>query len=259
MSDGGVRASNWRPASQWTPSGEDVIDVWRLDLAVTEQDWSLLAPDEVERARRIVVERKRDQRASSRAHLRRILSLYVNVDPESLQFEYGEHGKPGLAEGPDDPTERRSPARQRNPTFNLSHSQTVGLVGVTRDSRIGIDVEHAREVRDFSGLAQRFFSADESVALQGLPDAERPAAFYRAWTRKEAYVKALGTGLSFPSDGFTIEYTSDGPGRIVTTDMPGDDPSVWRFADVDLGVGFAGAICFEGPDRPIRWWEIRVP
>lgn len=233
----------WRPARDWTPPSEDVIDVWRLDLTILDEDWDLLSPDESERATRIVVGEKRDQKAAGRAHLRRILSRYLDADPKSLRFEYGEHGKPGLAEHLD-------------PRFNLSHSEKVGLVGVTRDVRIGVDVEQARGGRAFSDLAHRFFSVEESVALDELTESERPAAFYRAWTRKEAYLKALGTGLSFPPNGFTIDYTGEGPGHLVTTDMPGDDPAAWRFADVELGSDFVGAICFEGPERPIRWWEV---
>ena len=158
----------WPPARDWTPLGEHFIDVWRLDLTVLKEDWDLLSPDESVRASRIVVEEKQDQKASSRAHLRRILARYVDADPKSLRFEYGEHGKPGLAENP-------------NPRFNLSHSEKVGLVGVTTDVRIGIDVEQARGGRAFSALAHRFFSVEESTALEELTESERPAAFYRAW------------------------------------------------------------------------------
>ncbi len=232
---------SWRPADAWTPPSDDVVDVWRLDLTVVDEDWDILSPDESARATRIVIGEKRDQKAASRAQLRRILSRYLDSDPRGLRFEYGEHGKPGLPEHPD-----RS--------FNLSHSEKVGLVGVTRDIRLGVDVERARARRDFSGLAKRFFSAEESEALHELAESQWPAAFYRAWTRKEAYLKALGTGLTFPSNGFTIDFTGEGPGRVVATDMPGDDAAIWRFADVQLGAGFTGAICFEGPERAIRWW-----
>ena len=232
---------DWRSPRDWTPLTDNAVDVWRLDLTVTEEDWEILSPDESERARRIVVEGKRSQKASSRAQLRRILALYVESEPGTLRFEYGEHGKPRLVDHMD-------------LSFNLSHSETVGLVGVSRRVRLGIDVEHTRGERDFSGLARRFFSKEESSALERLPDSERPAAFYRAWTRKEAYLKALGTGLSFPSNAFTIEYTTGGPGRVTATEMPDDDPEAWRFADVDISPEFAGAVCLEGPERLIRWW-----
>ena len=222
---------DWRPGDDWTPPAEGVIDVWRLDLRVLDEDWNLLSSDESERASRIVVEEKRDQKAASRAQLRRILGRYLDSSPKSLRFLYGAHGKPGLAEHP-------------NPRFNLSHSARVGLVGVTRDVRIGVDVEQARHGRPFSDLARRFFSAAESEALNDLPDALRPTAFYRAWTHKEAYLKAHGTGLSFPSNGFTIDYQGKGRGRLLATDMPGDDPAIWHFTDVKLGTEFAGAVCF---------------
>jgi len=233
----------WRPARDWSPPIAGVIDVWRLDLTVADGDWDLLTTDELERAHRIVVEAKRHQKAASRARLRRILSRYVDTSPESLRFAYGEHGKPGLSS-------------QGTPYFNLSHSENVGLVGLCREARIGVDVERVRGGRPFSSIAARFFSPAESAALLECTEAERPAAFYRAWTRKEAYLKALGTGLSFPSNAFTIAYTPGDPGRVLATDVPGDDPELWRFADVDLGPDFAGAVCFEGPERPIRWWEL---
>ena len=247
-------SDSWRPAHDWTPPSGDVIDVWRLDLTVTEEDWTLLSWDESERADRIVVEVKRAQKASSRAQLRRILSRYVDVEPRSLRFEYGEHGKPELSE-----QGRSGLPEHTDLSFNLSHSEKVGLVGVTDGVRIGVDVEQLRVGRDFSGLANRFFSAEESAALHQLSEPARPAAFYRAWTRKEAYLKALGTGLSFPSNGFTIDYTVEGPGCVTATDVPGDDPAIWHFADVQLGPDFAGAICFEGPERSIRWWRSAPP
>ena len=231
----------WCSSEDWVPPAEDAVDVWRLDLIVAEEDWEILSPDESERADRIIVEEKRSQRASSRAQLRRILSMYVDAEPRDLRFEYGEHGKPTLVDHAD-------------LSFNLSHSEKVGLVAVSKRVRVGIDVEHAREGRDFSGLAVRFFSAEERDVFGRLPESDRQAAFYRAWTRKEAYLKALGTGLSFPSNGFTIDYSGDGPGCVTATEVPGDDPQTWRFSDVDAGPNFPGAVCIEGLNRSIRWW-----
>jgi 4'-phosphopantetheinyl transferase len=127
---------------------------------------------------------------------------------------------------------------------------------VLRGARIGVDLEVAREGPRFMNLADRFFSEAESAALRALPDEARPAAFYRAWTRKEAYLKAWGTGLSFASNRFTLDYLSDDGGRLLATEMPGDDPSRWHFREVELGRDFIGAICFDGPARPIRWWAI---
>ena len=233
----------WRPAREWEPPPDAVIDVWRFDLQVSKNDWAILAPEEAKTVRRIVVDEKRDRKASARAYLRRILALYVETPPEDIEFAYGDRGKPRLAD-------------HDEPQFNLSDSELMGIAAVTRGIRIGADIEFSRDGRSFTGIADRFFAKTESTALRALPPEEQRAAFYRAWTRKEAYLKAWGTGLSFGSNRFTLEFAADGPGRLLTTEMPGDDASRWRFKDVDLDPAYTAAICFEGPDRPMRCWSI---
>ncbi len=236
-------ADRWRRGRAWEPALDDVIDVWRFNLEVEDGDWAILAPEETQTANRIVVEEKRDRKASARAHLRRILARYLGTLPQDVQFTYGEHGKPMLVEHDD-------------PCFNLSHSGSQGLAAVSRGTRIGVDLEFTREGREFTEIADRFFSQAESAALRALPPEARPGAFYRAWTRKEAYLKAWGTGLSFASNRFTLDYVGEGPGNLLATEMPEDDVSRWHFKDVELGPAYTGALCLEGPERPIRWWAI---
>jgi 4'-phosphopantetheinyl transferase len=232
----------WKEAEQWVEGPEQVIDVWRMPLRVAPQDWELLTEDESERARRIIIDEKRDQKAASRAHLRRILARYLDVDPKAIEFEYGEHGKPSV---------KGEPAF----SFNLSHSADVGLLAITRDIRVGADVEESRLGRAFLDIAERFFSPPEYGELLALSSETQPAAFYRAWTRKEAYLKAWGTGLSFASNRFTITYRVGELSRLVETEMPGDAPARWRFEQVDANSRFAGAICYEGDERPLRFWD----
>jgi 4'-phosphopantetheinyl transferase len=236
-------AEGWRPAHGWEPASKDVIDVWCFELELREHDWAILTPDEAQAAKRIVVDEKRDRKASSRAHLRRILARYLSTEPQDVRLAYGEHGKPMLAE-------------HDEPRFNLSDSESKGIAAVLRGARIGVDLEFAREGRAFTDIADRFFTQVESAALRALPSENRRAAFYRAWTRKEAYLKAWGTGLSFAANRFTLDYVGEGPGHLVATEMPEDDVSRWQFRNVELGPSYTGAICFEGPDRPIRWWAI---
>jgi 4'-phosphopantetheinyl transferase len=233
---------SWQPAAAWTPPDSRVIDIWRLDLTIREQDWEVVSPEEAERARRIIIDHKRDQKAAARAHLRRILSLYTGAKATELQFEYGEHGKPSLPGYPD-------------LSFNLSHSERFGLLGITRDILIGVDVEHARPGRAFEDISERFFSEQERRQLLSLAAEDRAHAFYRAWTRKEAYLKAWGTGLSFASSRFTISYIEDDAGSVLETEMPDDDPERWRFVDLDVDPAFAAAACYEGEPRPTRLWE----
>jgi len=197
-------ADHWRPAQAWEPALDDVVDVWRFDLEVHDDDWAILTTDETQSANRIVVEEKRDRKASARAHLRRILARYLGTLPQDVQFTYGEHGKPMLAD-------------HDEPCFNLSHSESKGLAAVLRGARIGVDLEFAREGREFTEIADRFFSQAESAELRALPPEARRVAFYRAWTRKEAYLKAWGTGLSFASNRFTLDYAGEGPGSLLAT------------------------------------------
>lgn len=233
----------WRRAGEWEPGPHDVIDVWQFDLHVQDHDWTILTPEETRSVRRIVVDEKRDRKASARAHLRRILARYLDTPPQDVRFSYGEHGKPMLA-------------KHDEPHFNLSDSESKGLVAVVRGARIGVDLEFSREGREFAKIADRFFAQAESAALRTLPPESHREAFYRAWTRKEAYLKAWGTGLAFGSDRFTIDFIGDGPGKLLATEMPDDHASRWQFRDVDLGPDYTAAICFEGLDRPIRLWTV---
>jgi 4'-phosphopantetheinyl transferase len=222
------------------------LDLWVIDLArpISESDRRMLNAEETAKADRIIVEPKRRQSYRARAELRRILALYLDADPRELCFVYGEHGKPALA------SSSRAPL-----CFNLSHSGDVALVGVIFERpelQIGVDVEHARPGREFASIAESFFAADEVAVFRRLPLAEQPAAFYRAWTRKEAYLKAIGTGLSFSSTGFSISYGRDEEPRLLRTERPGDDVRRWRMLDLPCPSGYAAAACWDGESLPLR-------
>jgi 4'-phosphopantetheinyl transferase len=226
-----------------------VIDLWEIDLArpISESDRALLSAEETAKADRIIVEPKRRQSYRARAELRRILGLYLDADPRELCFVYGEHGKPALGTGPG-----CEPAPL---CFNLSHSGNVALVGVILerpDLQLGVDVEEARHGREFASIAESFFAPDEVAVFRRLPAFEQPAAFYRAWTRKEAYLKAIGTGLSFSSTGFSISYGREEEPQLLRTDRPGDDARRWRMIDVPCPAGYAAAACWDGEALPLR-------
>ncbi|MEE2669550.1 MAG: 4'-phosphopantetheinyl transferase superfamily protein [Gemmatimonadota bacterium] len=235
-------SDRWHAALDWRPGPDDVIDIWRLNLTFHEEDWSLLSADETENAKRLIIEKKRHQKVSARAHLRRILARYVDADSKRLIFEYGIHGKPRLAD-------------YEEPHFNLSHSHGIGLVAVTQGVRIGVDVEYRQEDRIFTEIANRFFSETENSGFNQLPPDERTTAFYQTWVRKEAYLKAWGTGLSFSSNRFTLDNVGNPAECLVSTEMPGDNPADWHFEDIDLVADYVSAICFEGVGRPLRYWK----
>jgi 4'-phosphopantetheinyl transferase len=217
----------------------EAIDVWHLPLTSERAEITLLSADERTRLERLRIDSKKVQFCAARGQMRRILARYLDAAPESLRFEYGEHGKPSLRDHPD-------------LEFNLSHSGRAGLLGVARGTPIGVDVEWHKPDRRFADIAARFFTTQEHSALMRLPEDARPAAFYRAWACKEAYLKAWGTGLSFPSDGFTIDYVGSRPPRILATDMPGDRPDACRLRAVRTFDGHAAAVCFTGEARWLR-------
>lgn len=226
-----------------------VIDLWQIDLArpISESDRAMLNTEETAKADRIIVEPKRRQSYRARSELRRILSLYLGTDPRELCFVYGEHGKPALALGP---TGEPAPL-----CFNLSHSGDVALVGVILERpqlQLGVDVEEARPGREFASIAESFFAPDEVSVFRRIPAAEQPAAFYRAWTRKEAYLKAIGTGLSFSSTAFSISYGRDEEPQLLRTTRLGDEARRWRMIDVPCPSGYAAAACWDGEALGLR-------
>jgi 4'-phosphopantetheinyl transferase len=225
------------------------LDLWFIDLAHEgdEHEWALLSDDERERATRLVLASKRRQAVRARAALRRVLAGYLDLAPSELRFAYGEHGKPTLADG--------------GPTFNLSHSHALGLLAVVREPcELGVDVEHARPGRDFAAIAEHFFAPDEAAWL--LARLDTPAGvpgFYRIWTHKEAYLKALGTGLSFGSRGFALALpdADDAALRLASTTWTGTTLSSASFMALPCPPDYAAAACLDG--APLRWRAFLAP
>ena len=138
-----------------------------------------------------------------RGALRRLLGAYLGADPAGLRFGYGPRGKPGLPDWP-------------GLGFNLSNSEDLALVGFLRDREIGVDVEFQKEMDDLESIATRFFSASEVAALAGVPRERKKEAFFNCWTRKEAYLKAVGEGLAAPLNSFDVTLTPGEPPRMLT-------------------------------------------
>lgn len=165
-------------------------------------DWPLLNAEELVRARRFHFDLHRHRFVAGRAAVRRALAAVVDVAPQEITFEYGEHGRPDLAGHP-------------QVSFNLSNSEGVGLLAISTVGRVGVDVEVIRP--DFSDLriAERFFAAGEVTRLRALPLAERDLAFFRCWTRKEALLKAHGAGLTLPLGSFEVSIEANEPARLI--------------------------------------------
>ncbi len=231
--------AGWMESAAWTPLPASTIDVWRIGLVQGGADRTLLSDDERARAERLVVEVKRAQFVAGRLALRHILARYVSAPAGDLVFAYSEHGKPSLT-------------AEAAPAFNLSHSHELALVGVWPRGRIGVDVEHHRPDRRFERIAARFFAPSEHRALVAFPESEQLGVFYRTWTRKEAYLKACATGLSFASNRFAVGDGPDGRATIVSTEMPGDDSGAWHFEDLEVAPAYSASVCWEGETAAVR-------
>lgn len=233
------------PVSVSPQAGE--IHVWRVYLDqpvdVVQRFRSTLEDDEVHRADRFHFERDRRAFTVSRGFLRHVLGRYLTTNAEALRFAYGPYGKPTL----------NGEHKQSSLRFNMSHSRGVGLVAVTDTKEIGVDVEYIRPDFASEDIAQRFFSSREVSAFNALSSELRVAAFFRCWTRKEAYIKAIGLGLSQPLDGFDVTLAPEAPPALLRADE--DDASRWSLSDIDVGSDYAAALVVEGQISEIRCWQ----
>lgn len=204
-----------------------------------------LSPDELARAKRFVVCSAREHYTTARAVLRNILARYVSATPADLRFSYSEHGKPGLAH----------PANSVR--FNVSHSHELAVYAVTTGQPVGIDVEYLyrRAIVDRLKIAHRFFSDREYNALASLPPYRRDQAFLACWTRKEAFVKAIGHGLSCPLDQFDVTVDPGEPAELLATRWDVFDAQRWSMQGIDPGPDYIGAVVVKNNDVRLSYWQ----
>lgn len=229
---------NWSPAQRPPVLGQAKVHIWRsrLDLDAEQIRWcqNLLTAEEHERARRFVFAEHRNRFVVGRGTLRELLAAYVGIPAAELEFAYGEHGKPRLV-SPDTDT-----------TFNVSHSGGRMLLAFARGRHVGIDVERTTRTVDWGAVAGRFFSEREQAALAVLPEAARRAAFFRCWTRKEAFMKATGKGVAYGLTSFAVALApADAPELLWLAQGATAD---WGLADVEPDAEHIGAVCAEGRD-----------
>jgi 4'-phosphopantetheinyl transferase len=217
--------------------GTNEIHIWcaSLNQPVLRFQW-LLSIDERMRAERFHFETDRKRFIVRRGILRMILGHYLDIEPSRLQFCYGENGKPALADIFGKGTVQ----------FNLSHSEGVALYAFTRDREIGVDIELIRDISEMEQIAERFFSTREKAVFHTLTNSRRKKAFYNCWTRKEAFIKATGEGLSLSLDGFDVSLAPGEPASLLRIEGDRKAASRWSIQEVETAIGFAGAVAMEG-------------
>lgn len=219
----------------------DALHVWRVPIKDTGRALphlqKVLSPDERDRAARFALEEPRTAYTVARGALRLLLGRYLGRDPAALRFVYGKHGKPALEGGA--------------LHFNLSHSGDLVLLAFAADRPVGVDVEFCRQRVSSDAVAQRFFADDEVGALQDLDESEKREAFFRVWTRKEAYLKALGAGITVALDSFSV--SSDRQAALL---RPRAAAEKWSLAHLDPAPGYTAAICAPGQwELSRRQWD----
>ena len=218
------------------------VHVWQLPLdrpvAEVERFATELSVDERARAARFVHAHDRRRFTVAHAAVRQILGAYLGASPRALAFTLYGQGKPALAR----------PWADAGITFNLSHSYGLGLCAVARGRELGVDVEQIRALDDLDGLADQVFSPRERAALARLRGGDRVRGFFDGWTRKEAYVKALGDGLSHPLDSFDVSLTPGVPSRIERIAGCATPADRWSLLAVGVDARHAGAVVVQGRD-----------
>jgi 4'-phosphopantetheinyl transferase len=227
------------------------VQVWQLPLdgvSVHESAlMALLTAEECQRAWRFHFARDRQTFVGTRAVLRILLGAYLDQDPAAIQFHYGAWGKPMLV-----PEENAGGAE-----FNVSHSHGIALLAFHREQAVGVDVEMIRADLDLDEMAVRFFSTREVTRLRMLPAEERTAAFFRCWTRKEAFLKAYGTGLALPLSRFSVSLEVERADLVEAVDRP-EEVARWKLVPLTVGPEYAAALavaCEKAPRVAMQSWN----
>lgn len=215
-----------------------------VDPATTDTLGQCLSADERRRASRFAFERDRRRFIVGRAQLRQLLASRLGVRSTDIDLVYGALGKPALS--------RRFAGTDLR--FNISHSEEVALYAFTRDCEIGVDVEVIRELHEADDVVQRFFSPGEQDAYRSLTPRDRPLGFFNCWTRKEAFIKALGDGLQYPLDAFDVSLIPGEPARILRVGAISGEACGWVVHHLAIGPGIVGAVVTQKPidQKPVR-------
>lgn len=224
------------------------VEVWSASLqqpeAIALSLGKFLSPDEQERANRFRFEHLRVRFRTGRGILRSILSSCLGISPQNLPFAYTEEGKPYLPES--------------ELHFNLSHAGDQFLCGISTAAPLGVDVEGQRRIPDLEGIAARFFSPEEWKSLLRWEGEERVRGFYRCWTRKEAFLKATGEGLSRGLHTFQVTLGPDEPAALLQVDGSVEEARQWTLFSLEPAEGFIGAVAIRVREAELiqRHWNL---
>jgi 4'-phosphopantetheinyl transferase len=213
------------------------VHLWQasLDKRLADSVERHLSADEISRADRFHFAKDRIHFVAARGLLRTLLSAYLGVNSDKLKFSYAEKGKPALQE-----------SHQSAINFNLAHSHGMAVYAFSHCREIGVDLEYMREDVANEDIAERFFSGREIKMLAAVPVELRKQAFFNCWTRKEAYIKARGEGLSMPLDEFDVSLEPGEPAALLANHKEPAEVSRWSMRSISVPSDYVAALCVEG-------------
>jgi len=228
---------------------QDELHVWVASLnrpqIQLDQFWQYLAEDEQARANRFYFDHDRVHYIVARGLLRQLLGSYLQLPAAKITFAYGDHGKPELA----------AAQAQSGVRFNISHAQGVALLAFARHREVGVDIEQVRPLDDGEQIAERFFSKNEVAVFTAVPAEQKPQAFFNCWTRKEAFIKVIGEGLSCPLNSFDVTLKPGEPAKLLQVKGSREKAACWKLENLEPATGYAGAVIAEGREWALRCWH----
>lgn len=234
-------------SNQFQIEGNEV-HIWLIpfDKIINEISFfeDLLSQNELSRAGRFYFEMDKNKFIVGRGILRLIISKYSGIFPSQINFIYNEFGKPSLEKG----------QNSMFLEFNTSHSASFVTIGITIVAQIGIDIENLERKSDLLELAKRYFAEGEYTKLSSLPKELLTEGFYNCWTRKEAFIKALGNGLSYPLDTFEVTLAPYEETRF--SKIAGGNVDEWKLINIKPPSKYVGAIAINRKSNELKYWYL---
>ena len=239
----------WRSPPRTLCLNQAEAHLWRANLDQDPANLEILARtlslEEQEKAEKFYFPKHGKRYTAARGFLRHILAKYLNIKPQEVAFSYGERGKPYLAKI----------ITHNNLEFNLSHSEDVAVYGVTRNYAIGIDVENLRAMENLEQLVNRFYCPEEAEFIRQLAPEHKIKAFFRAWTAKEAYLKATGEGLAGGLDRVSVSLEPNQPLCLFETQENSPDLTGWSFLALDVHPNFSATVAIAAKSCQLSYWQ----
>ena len=224
----------------------NIVHIWYANLNIEESlelyFYNILSSDEKQKANRFRFPKDRTHYIAGRGILRELLGKILSKNPNIIQFMYSKYDKPFLKDNSD-------------LQFNISHSNGIGLFGFVKEYLIGVDIEYAKRPIEVEQIASRFFSKNEAKRLLDLPGNQQLEGFYNCWTRKEAIIKAIGQGLSFPLDQFEVSLKLNEEAKLLATYWDRNEVENWQMKSFSPIHDYKGALAVRGKINTIKYWK----